>query len=56
MSLSFGAGTEPKLKYYLECSGEDKAGVEMMADKLEAAVSTELLDLARFGLQRPSQH
>eukprot|EP00798_Chlamydomonas_sp_ICE-L_P020798 gene20797-27631_t len=50
------SGTEPKLKYYLECSGEDKAGVEMMADKLEAAVSTELLDLARFGLQRPSQH
>lgn len=46
------AGTEPKLKYYLEVAGEDRT-VRALAGRLQAAVADELIDLAKFGLKRP---
>lgn len=45
------SGTEPKLKYYLEVSDEDDATIAMaLADKLEAAIATELVLPEKHGL------
>ncbi|KAG1656330.1 hypothetical protein FOA52_006662 [Chlamydomonas sp. UWO 241] len=48
------SGTEPKLKYYLEVAGPDKAGSEALADRLEAVVADELVQWKEAGLARPA--
>jgi phosphomannomutase len=50
-----GSGTEPKLKYYVEMSGTDRAAVALVLDKLVPALIEECLRPAANGLQWPSE-
>ncbi|KAF8059165.1 PGM2 [Scenedesmus sp. PABB004] len=58
LTLYFDAGvltlrasaTEPKLKYYLEVRGADRAAAEALADALAAAVTAELVRPGETGL------
>lgn len=47
------AGTEPKLKYYLEVVGSDARTAAALADRLQAAVAEELVGVRRHGLTMP---
>jgi len=45
------SGTEPKIKYYIELSGNDKNLVEMNLSKMVSAVIDELLEPEKYGLK-----
>jgi phosphoglucomutase len=47
------AGTEPKLKYYLEVSGADPEELKLTADRLEQAVADEVIQYKERGLTKP---
>ncbi|CAB4384192.1 unnamed protein product [Rhizophagus irregularis] len=44
------SGTEPKIKYYLELSGKDKAEVKNELHKVTKGVADELLEPEKYGL------
>uniref|UniRef100_A0A6U2BWI2 phosphoglucomutase (alpha-D-glucose-1,6-bisphosphate-dependent) n=1 Tax=Chlamydomonas euryale TaxID=1486919 RepID=A0A6U2BWI2_9CHLO len=48
------SGTEPKLKYYLEVNGSDRAASEALADRLVDAVSNEIICWQESGLSLPT--
>jgi len=48
-----GSGTEPKLKYYFELSGEDPVHTRKTLDELVAAMIAQLLEPERNGLEKP---
>lgn len=50
-----GSGTEPKLKYYVEMSGNDRVAVGQVLDKLVPALIEECLRPAVNGLEWPSE-
>jgi phosphomannomutase len=45
------SGTEPKLKYYLEAASLDAEVAQSLADSLEQAVISDLIQPAMYGLQ-----
>lgn len=45
------SATEPKLKYYLEIKGSDRAAAEALASQVEAAITTELVQPQAAGLK-----
>ncbi|KAK4701303.1 phosphoglucomutase, partial [Phenoliferia sp. Uapishka_3] len=46
------SGTEPKIKFYLEASGNDRSAVKEKLQKVRKAVGTEWLRWEEFGLER----
>ncbi len=48
-----GSGTEPKLKYYVEMSGEDRVHVAEVLDRLVPALIEQLLQPEANGLEFP---
>ncbi len=49
-----GSGTEPKLKYYVELSGADRAQVHADLERLVAAIIHQCLQPQKFGLVPPA--
>jgi len=49
-----GSGTEPKLKYYVEMSGSNRAQVHETLDKLVSALIDRCLQPKKFGLVPPA--
>jgi phosphoglucomutase len=49
------SATEPKLKYYLEVKGTDRAAAEALASKLEAAITDELVQPQAAGIKMRGQ-
>lgn len=45
------SATEPKLKYYLEIKGRDRAAAAAAADAVEAAVTADLVQPQQAGLK-----
>lgn len=45
------SATEPKLKYYLEVKGADRAAAEALASRLEAAITDELVQPQAAGIK-----
>jgi phosphomannomutase len=45
------SATEPKLKYYLEIKGSERAAAEALASRVEAAVTEELVQPQAAGLK-----
>ena len=53
--LHSSAGTEPKLKFYLEVTGQDPVLSTALADRIERAVSVDIVRAEENGLKLPSQ-
>jgi phosphoglucomutase len=49
------SATEPKLKYYLEVKGADRAAAEALASRLEAAITDELVQPQAAGIKMRGQ-
>lgn len=44
------SGTEPKLKYYIECKGKTKQEAQLLCDEIANAVVNELIQPQKYGL------
>lgn len=49
------SGTEPKLKYYLEVSGQDPILSNALADRIERAVADDIVRAKENGLRLPGR-